>query len=64
MTTQEFYDALEQDAPSLKADHLDGEEQATRVIELYEMHRKVPADPGALGLCMAAYDEWRKGNVR
>lgn len=32
---------------------------ASRVISLHRMHCSAPQDPGAYGLCCAAFDEWK-----
>ena len=47
---------------ALEAAHTGGDKLATDVIRLYEMHRRSPSDPGALGLCSATFDEWLKKN--
>lgn len=38
--------------------HNAGDESATQVIKLYQMHCASPSDPGAPALCEAAFDEW------
>lgn len=35
-----------------------GNVRAKEVISLYRMHVNCPTDPGAVGLCTAAFDEW------
>lgn len=35
-----------------------GNVKASRVVELHRMHVKCPSDPGAEGLCEAAFDDW------
>lgn len=37
-----------------------GNDHAAAVMTLYGMHRKCPGDPGAIGLCEAAFDDWRR----
>lgn len=39
-----------------------GERQkhAAAIINLHTMHCRAPQDPGAYGLCCAAFDEWLK----
>lgn len=37
-----------------------GDNAARQIIDLYELHRAAPRDPGAYGLCMAALDQWLK----
>ena len=33
---------------------------AEEVISLHQLHRACPSDPGAVGLCRAAFEEWQK----
>lgn len=35
-----------------------GDSHARQIIKLYQLHVKCPADPGAYGLCQAAFDQW------
>ena len=35
-----------------------GDDRATEVIRLYQMHSACPSDPAAAGLCSAAFHEW------
>ena len=37
-----------------------GDTLAASVLSLYDLHRKCPSDPGAYGLFIAAYSEWKK----
>lgn len=37
-----------------------GNKKALMIISLYQMHVKCPNDPGAAGLCQAAFDDWMK----
>jgi hypothetical protein len=32
--------------------------KAKQIIMLYRMHVSCPTDPGAIGLCSAAFQEW------
>lgn len=64
MTEQErreaFYEGIKSHVKDLEED-ANGRErmlQARHVMNLWEMHRLRPSDPAALGLVMAAYDEW------
>lgn len=41
-----------------------GNPHAREIVELYELHRSCPRDPGAYGLCMAALTEWLKKRER
>jgi hypothetical protein len=36
----------------------DGNVRAQEIISLYRLHVNCPTDPGAAGLCGAAFDEW------
>lgn len=36
-----------------------GNPHAKQIINLYELHRACPSDPGAIGLCHAAFELWR-----
>jgi len=38
--------------------HTAGDEGATQVIKLYQMHCASPSDPGAPAFCEAAFDKW------
>ena len=38
-----------------------GDKKASRIIELYQLVHSCPSDPGARGLLIAAYDDYRKG---
>jgi isocitrate lyase len=37
-----------------------GQSDAAKVIQLHRMHCSAPNDPGAYGLCCAAFDDWKK----
>lgn len=60
MTTEQFYEDIALDRNAIVADSLNGSAEALEVIQLHRMHVACPNDPGALGLCMAAYENWRK----
>lgn len=36
-----------------------GNRKARQVIDLHRLHVSCPADQGAIGLCQAAFDEWK-----
>jgi hypothetical protein len=48
-----FVDAIERSAAH-------GNKKALTVIQLYQMHSRRPDDQCAIGLCSAAFDDWRK----
>ena len=58
MEAEEFYKKIKEHAPYLEKDAERGSPLAKQVISLYQMHFNSPQDPGALGLCMAAYSDW------
>lgn len=60
MTTEQFYDGIEADRDAINDAAYSGDEKALLVIKIYRMHFARPSDPGALGLCIAAYEDWRK----
>lgn len=35
-----------------------GDQGAKQIIDLYQMHVRLPSDPGAPALCAAAFDDW------
>lgn len=44
----------------IKKDAADGDQLATEIIHLYQMHVRCPQDPGAHALCEATFDDWLK----
>jgi hypothetical protein len=46
-----YVDAIERSAAH-------GNKKALQVIALYQLHVSLPSDPGAMGLCNAAFDDW------
>ena len=53
-------DTLRPHVAEVEADAAAGDAKAQRVIDLYEMHRTCPNDPGARGLCLAAFADWKR----
>ncbi len=51
-------DKIKPHVPEIVAAHNAGDNAATQIITLYEMHRRSPSDPGAPALCEAAFDDW------
>jgi hypothetical protein len=43
---------------ALEAAAAKGDTRAREVIVLYRMYIRCPRDPGAYGLCHAAFDDW------
>jgi len=43
---------------SIQASASTGNKTASEIINLYEMHRRSPSDPAAVGLCRAALKGW------
>jgi hypothetical protein len=37
-----------------------GQSDALNVIRSHKMHCAAPNDPGAYGICCAAFDDWKK----
>jgi hypothetical protein len=58
--TEKFYEEIARDAKAINDDAYNGDDRAIAVIKIHRMHVARPNDPGALGLCMAAYAEWSK----
>lgn len=56
--SEPLYDTLKPHVEHIEAGARRGEEKAQAVIRLYHMHMDCPSDPGAPGLCRAAFDEW------
>ncbi|KKM21581.1 hypothetical protein LCGC14_1633990 [marine sediment metagenome] len=54
-----FYDEIKASAQAIMDDAKDGNLIAQQVINLHRMHCAVPNDPGARGLCEAAFREWK-----
>ena len=53
-------DLLRPHVPDIKADAAAGNVKAQFIIDMYEMHRACPRDPGAHGLCIAAFEDWQR----
>lgn len=43
---------------AIKSAANDGDTKALQIISLHRMHVACPSDPGAIGLCEAAFDDW------
>lgn len=57
-----FHDDIRREAHRLQVAADSGHKKAASVITLYQMHQQSPNDPAALGLCMAAFNEWVNSN--
>lgn len=53
-------DKIRPHVKDIVAAHKAGDESATQIITLYEMHCRSPYDPGAPALCEATFDDWMK----
>ena len=58
MTSEELQDKIRPHADLILKEAGSGNEKALAVVRLYKLHQRCPADPGALGLCCAAFEEW------
>ena len=56
----DFYDELKEAAPAIEEDAKQGDTLAQEVINLYRLHCLCQQDPGAFGLCEAAFKRWQK----
>ena len=56
--TETLADTLRPWVRSIQASASTGNKTASEIIDLYEMHRRSPRDPAAVGLCRAALKEW------
>ena len=63
MTSEELQNKIEPYADLILQEAHDGSDQALAIVRLYKLHCRCPADPGALGLCSAAFEEWLNAKV-
>lgn len=53
-------DKLRPHVEDIKKASAEGDEKATEIITLYQMHVACPQDPGAPALCEATFNDWLK----
>jgi hypothetical protein len=64
MTFEELNDRLKKTGNRLFEAYENGDEKAKKVLEYwYNFVITCPQDPGGIGLCMAALDEWESASV-
>lgn len=54
----ELTELLRPHVRELEESSREGNKTAIEVIKLYNLHVACPSDPGAIGLCQAAFKSW------
>lgn len=60
MSTNPLTEELRPHVKEIEADAAAGDVLAKQIISLYGMYCRCPSDPGAPGLCRAAFDDWMR----